>query len=120
MKIITINTDTRKFFKQYLSIIRPLLVPRLSDGELNIIAELLYFNHLYRDIAPSKRGKLVFDYDNKISILDNLDTSMSTLDNTLTSLRKKGYIKGKRFRQDLLIDPKDTFKLGFVFNMKDE
>lgn len=113
------NTDTRKFFKQYLNIIKPLLVPKLSNGELEILAELMYFNHKYKDIDPKMRGKLIFDYDNKIAIVDNLDTSLSTINNAITSLRKKEYLKGTIIKPQLIVEPTEEFKLGFLFNIKD-
>lgn len=119
MKVININTDAKKFFKQYLNIIRPLLVPRLSNGELNILSELLYLNYLHKDVSPGIRGKLIFDYDNKIAIVDSLDSSLSTVNNAITSLRKKGYIAGRELKKDIIVLPNESFKLGFNFTIKD-
>lgn len=120
MRVIEINTDTRKFFKQYLTIIKPLLVPRISNGELNVLAELLYLNHKYRTVDVKVRGKLIFDYDNKIDIVNNLNTSLSTVNNAISSLRKSGYIIGYKIKDSLVIDIDDSFKIGFKFNIENE
>ena len=117
--IVTIDSDTRKFFKQYLNVIKPLLSPKISNGELNILGELLYFNHVYRDIDEKKRGILIFDYDNKMDIIDNLDIPFTSFRNALTSLRKKGYIVNNRLKKELVINPGEQILVGFKFNLND-
>lgn len=117
--IIEIETDARRFFKQYLNIIKPLLVPKISNGELNILGEILYFNHVYRDIDEKKRGILIFDYDNKMDIIESLDIPFSSFRNALTSLRKKGYIVNNKVKKELVINPTDQILVGFNFKLND-
>lgn len=118
--MITIKTNKRKYFKQYLNILKPLLVPKLSNGELNILAELMYLNYKYKNIDVKSRGKLIFDYDSKISIINNLNTSLATLNNVITILRKKNYIKANIINPNLVIDPDINTKLGFHFIIEED
>lgn len=117
-KIIPIDTNIEKFYKLYLYFIRPLLKPHLSKGEINVLGELLYLDYSMRDINPELRGKLIFDYDNRIKIVDSLDISYNTLGNIIMSLRKKDYIKGNKLREDLSFDPSKEFSLEYKFIIK--
>lgn len=114
-KIIPIKTDIDKFFIRYLHIVRPLLKPHLSNGELRVFAELLRINNEYKNIKPELRGKLLFDYDNKIIIMDNLGISYNTLGNIFMSLRKKGYITGNTIKKELAIIPDKEFTISYKF-----
>lgn len=114
-KLIPIKTDIDKFFIRYLHIVRPLLKPHLSNGELNVFAELLRINNEYKAIKPELRGKLLFDYDNKIIIMDRLGISYNTLGNIFMALRKKGYITGNTIKKELAITPGKEFNINYKF-----
>lgn len=116
--IIPIETDIRKFYKQYLNVIRPLLRPHLSTGELNVLAELMHSNYILKDIDPKLREKLVFDYDNVMDITENLNITYPGIQNIFSSLRKKDYLKGKTIKKSLLIEPTKEYKVTFKFNIK--
>jgi len=118
IKDIVISTDIRKFYKQYLNIIKPLLPQHISTGELNLLAELLYFENKYKDLEQSIRSKLVFDHDTKIDIMSNLDISYNTFGNLLSSLRTKDYIKGRIIKQSLLVHPTDSYSINYTFKIK--
>lgn len=91
--IININTNERVFFRQALEIIRHLPpLDSLRTGELDVLGEFMYFNHKFSHIEESLRGRLLFDYDTKQSIADNLNIKSSNLDNIITALRKKNII----------------------------
>jgi len=95
--IITIPTSKTKFFRQGLEIIRhipPLNL--LSNRELDVLAHLLYYDYLYRDIPEDLREKLVFDYEIRVIIRDSIGISEAVLNNLITSIRKKGIITGKK------------------------
>jgi hypothetical protein len=117
-KSITINTDKRKFFRQYLTILKPVLKPHLSNGELNVLGELLYFNNEHKDISLDIRNKIIFDHDTKIDITNNLNISQSTLGNILTSLRKKKYLIDNKFRKGLDIYPGKNIDINYKFNIE--
>lgn len=119
--VIKIDTIPRKFFRQALEVLRN--IPPLSslrNKELDVLAELLYFNDRYSNIPQDLRWKLVFDYDTKMDIITYLDMKDVDLYNILTSLRKKGIIKGRQIDNTFgirLSDPTITF--NFVVNGED-
>ena len=114
---VNINTNRRKFFQQFLRVLRPTLKPYLSNGEMNVLGEILYFNDKYKDIKEDLRKKLIFDYDTKAEIMENLSISANTLANNLTSLRKKAYLDNKTIRKGLDICPKDEFIMKYTFKI---
>ena len=118
--IIPIKTDIKKFYKQYLNIIKPLLNPHLSNGEINVLGELMYLSYRYNSYEDSVKEKMIFDYDSKITIIDNLDTSLGTLNNTIMALRKKGYIKGNSLSNKVMIIPTETHSITFKFEISYE
>jgi hypothetical protein len=94
--VIKINTDNRKYFRQALEIIKTIPpLNTLRNKELDILAELLYFNDKYSNIPEELRWKIVFDYDTKMEIIKYLSINEVDINNILTSLRKKGIIKGR-------------------------
>jgi len=117
---VNITTDKRKFFRQYLNILKPVLKPHLINGELNVLGELLYYNNKYKDIAQKERMKLIFDYDTKVDIVDNLSISPGTLSNIITSLRRKKYLTDKSISKSIIIHPDKEFAFKYIFNIKDE
>lgn len=118
-KEVNITTDRRKFFKQFLFTVRPILKPHLSNGELKVLGELLYFNDKYKEIKPETRSKLLLDYDNKVEMVEALNISLHTLANTFTALRVKGYLKNNTVREDLGIFPEKEYELTYRFKIND-
>lgn len=118
-KEIKIPTDRKKFFRQYVEILKP--VCKLRDREADVLAALLYQSYIRRDINNLiERFKLVFDYDTKITILDDIKMDMAQFRNCLTELRKKQIIgKANVIGPGFLVNPPDdnifSVKYSFVF-----
>jgi hypothetical protein len=94
--VIKINTSGRKYFRQALEIIKTLPpLNRLRNKELDVLSELLYFNDKYSNIPQELRWKIVFDYDTKMEMIKYLGIKDIDMYNIITSLRKKGIIKGR-------------------------
>jgi DNA-binding MarR family transcriptional regulator len=114
-KSIPISTDGRKFFRQYLELINPLI--KLRGKELDVMSELLYYNDKFKDIPEEHRWKLIFDYDVKTEIREKLNLSDASLNNNLSALRKKGILVKNRILKSFLIYPDSTCKLSFIFTI---
>lgn len=120
--VIDINTTERVYFRQALEVIRkipPLDI--LRSGELDVLGEFMYFNYKFSHIEEDLRGRLLFDYDTKQNIADNLKIKSSNLDNVITSLRKKGIITRRASINTYGIkisNPDILFK--FTINKEDE
>jgi hypothetical protein len=120
-KEIKVDTNKKKFFRQFVEILQP--INRVRAREAEVLAELLYQSYLRRDIGDLKdRFKLVFDYDTKIKIQEELKMTTAVFRNCCTQLRKKGIIgKDNVIQQGYLINPpdKDYVTIKFVFKIND-
>lgn len=117
-KNIPIATTENKFFRQYLELINPIL--RLRGKELDVLAELLYYNYKFKNIAKEHRWKLIFDYDTKTKIRTKLELSDASMNNNLSALRKKNVIEANKVKQAYLVYPDNKFSLKFQFNVKSD
>lgn len=118
--IINIPTTKRKFFRQALEIMKAIPpINKLRPKELDVLAELLYYNYIYGHIEENLRGKVVFDYDTKITIREYLDINETNFNNILTILRKKGILIKRSITNDYGINP-DKPNITFKFNLLNE
>lgn len=117
-KVITINTDLRKFFRQYLEVTSPF--HNISPRECDVLAEFMYFNYLYSEYPDKLRRKAVFDYDTRQQMRDQLGiTSQMTFNNYIKHLRKKGAIKGQDISEEFIVKPSKDYALIYNFKIKD-
>lgn len=117
-KNIPIGTTENRFFRQYLELINPIL--KLRGKELDVLAELMYYNNKMKDISEEHRWKLIFDYDTKAKIKNKLSLSDASLNNNLSALRKKHIIVENRIKKAFLVYPDNKFLLKFQFNVKSD
>lgn len=119
-KIININTDIKTVFKHYLFITKPL--NKLRPKEIDVLSLLLYYNYLETPNfkRDEDRWRRVFDYSTKLLIREELQMEDYTLQNVLSSLRKKKVIKDNIIMDYYIpkVDPKNNFQLIFNFNVK--
>lgn len=116
---ININTTERKFYRQLLELLRSFPpLNRCANNELDVLGELLYFNHVYSGLDQTIRNKIIFDYDTRVDICKNLNMNEAVFRNTLTQLRKKGLIKERQliFKMPALTNNK--FVISFTFNIE--
>lgn len=122
-KIANINTTVKKFFRDWLIMTKTF--HKLSKQQIDILALFLYEHYqLKKEVTNEKiLNKILFDYDTKMKIKEEIDTTDASLQNTMTVFRKKGIIvEGKLSK---LFIPKieigsNNFKLIYNFNIIDE
>lgn len=116
---IKINTTGHKFFRQGLEILK-ILPPlnALRARELDVLAEFLYWDHFYRAIDIVTRQKILFDYDTKMAMKENIHIDEQSFNNCLTSLRKKGILKKRSIDTNYGLTPNDDGTASIVFNFK--
>ena len=115
--IIRISTTKRLYFRQVLNLLKgfePL--NKCQPRELDVLAELYYWNYYYKDIPEESRGKLIFDYDTKRAIADYLNIDNAVLDNSLSALRKKNIIVGRKVPKTFNIEFNKSIIFQFVEN----
>ena len=118
-KEVNISTNRRVFFQQYLRVIKPFLKPYLSNGELSVLGELMYYNDKYKDLDPKIKKKLLLDYDTKVDIMNSLKVSPNTLANALTKLRQGGYLVDRELSKVVNIIPEKNLTIKFKFDISE-
>lgn len=118
-----IKTSKKNFFKHWLSLTKPF--HKLRPQEQEVLSLLLYYYFEYKkDISKDNLvWKMVFDYDTKMLMKEELGNMKDVgFQNILSSLRKKEVIQGKQispsFIPNLNKGAKD-FSLIFKFTFND-
>ena len=118
MRKITIKTNQDKFFRQFLDLFRS--IPpfnKLKSRELDILAQLLYYNNLNNDTDIKIRHIIVFSTELRKEMRENLDISVEVFNNNISGLKKHKLVtKDNRlipFLETLYFDK--NFKLEFDF-----
>jgi len=68
---------------------------KLRPKEIELYANLLDINHKYRNIPFKERNTLIFNYDTKIKIADNMGIKLSGIYNILSNLRSLKIIESE-------------------------
>ncbi len=95
VKVATINTNVKSFFYHWVTVTYP--IHKLGKMDKAVLAELLYYRYkLSLEIKQEEFiQKMLFDYDTKLQIANNLGLNRGRFAMILTSLRKQGIITGR-------------------------
>lgn len=119
-KLVKIPVTEKSIFKSYLSLTKP--INKLGPKEIDVLSLLLYYNHIEKPNfkRDEDRWKKVFDYDTKMLIKEELDMKDYSLQNILSSLRRKKVVKNNVVMPYYIPDfgSENTFKLIFQFEIK--
>ena len=74
---------------------------------------------MYRDLKPSIRQHVLFDYDTKQQMADNIGISRFNFLNNISRIRKQGYIRGKKIDPSFIIHPEEDAYILYKFVIKD-
>ena len=115
--IINIHTDERSFYRKALRLLEPFPpFNRLRKRELDVLAELFYYNEVGKSVEYNKRMDMIFSRTVRLDIIKNLDISKDNLNNNLKELRKKGFIEeGNKLTKKLIVRPDHVRELIFRF-----
>ncbi len=122
-KVITIPSNLKKVFEEYLYLTKPL--HGLRPLEIKLIAMFLYYNVQEMDNFKREedRWAKLFSYEVKLQIRDELKLKDHTLQNLLSSLRKKGVIVDNKITPYYVpkVEASTTnFKLIYNFDISHE
>ena len=121
-KVAVIPVDKSQLFYRWLILTRPL--HGLKGNQLKVLAWLLYYHHNYKTNIDNEEvvWKMVFDYDTKAKIKEDVGIQDASFQNVLSILRKKGVIVNNRIVEAYIprleIGAKE-FKLIYHFKIKD-
>ncbi len=119
MRVATIKTNLKDFFYHWVTVTYP--IHKLGKMDRIVLAELLYYHHKISQTITSDEyvQKVLFDYDTKLKMAENAGINQRRFAMILTSLRKKGIIKGKTL--NLAYTPgleKDGKEFTFAYRFK--
>jgi hypothetical protein len=121
------DISIRQFYRKYVELMQPLL--KLRDREIDVFAELLYYNYLKRDTKDIvDRMTLVFNIATRRSIQQHLKVSNIVIQQALGSLRKNRgsedhpfyLIKGIKINEAFIVYPEKEFKMSFKFKITED
>lgn len=121
-KIANLNVTLKDLFFKWLDITKSF--HKLNNQQQQVLALLLYHHYLLKKETTNNKilWKLVFDYDTRMKIKEELEMSDNVFQNILTILRKKKVIIdgeiSKVFIPELDLSTKN-FKVVFNFNIVD-
>jgi len=125
---VEIVTTKEKFFLEYLTLKKPIIdavlsringkKTRLSDVPLRVLAQLLFYNDLYRDqYTEDKKWDIVFSKDVRIIIRKKLDLKEHHLNNYITYLRSIKVLDGKKINKNFIVYANEDRELSFKFKL---
>lgn len=123
IKQANINIQLKDLFLKWLEITSAF--HNLTRQQKRVLSLLLYYHYSFKKEITNKKilWKLVFDYDTKAKVKDELGIKDSVLQNILTKLRKDNIIINNEispaFIPDLEPDSK-VFRILFNFNIINE
>jgi hypothetical protein len=113
LKNIPIKCNDRNFYRYYVELLNPII--KLRKKELDVLANLLYYDNKYKDLEDKIRYKIIFDQDTKLEIREALNLSEASLNNNLSELRKKKIIVNNQISKGYRVYPGEDNKLVFNF-----
>ena len=120
VKNVNINVKLKSLFFKWLSITKPF--HKLPQQESDILALLLFHHYKIKHETTNEKilWKIVFDYDTKMKIKEELNINDNTLQNVLTKLRNKKVIIDNKispvYIPSLELNAKN-FKIIYNFNI---
>ena len=115
-KQVVIKSNRKNFFRYWMTLTRPF--HKLRVKEQDVLALLLFYYYEYKKKINDERlvWKMVFDYDTKIRIKEELNIKDGNFQNLMTSLRKNNAIIHKKY---FMINPAYIPRVSKVTNRFD-
>jgi DNA-binding MarR family transcriptional regulator len=114
-KQVKLDVSLKGFFRNYLEVLKPL--HNITPREADVLSRILYYNFIYSNYEEKVRSKVIFDYDTKAQIREELNMTVHQFLNILKSLRKKGVLKGETINENYKVYPDNPFSVTFQFNI---
>lgn len=121
LKEVNINSDSSKIFRQYLEVVK-IFQPfnKLKRQEIRVLAELLKLEYSLKTVEEENKWKLIFHYDNRLLIRNNLNISVASFNNSLSALRKNNIVVNNIIPSKYLIDFDKGYSLKINFKIADK
>lgn len=121
-KVANINIKLKDLFFKWVEITKPFHY--LTGQQQNVLALFLFHHYNYKqDITNQKiLWKIIFDYDTKMLIKEELNLKDAGFQNIMHQLRKKGIIIDNKINPNFIPSLEEgakNFKIIFNFNIVD-
>jgi|TARA_R110000822_G_scaffold152112_8_gene291359 hypothetical protein len=121
-KVANINIKLKGLFFKWMEITKPF--HKLTNQQQGVLALFLYYHYTYKEEITNQKilWKIIFDYDTKMLIKEELGLKDAGFQNIIHQLRKKGVIKNKRVTSAYIPNLEKqakNFKIIFNFNIVD-
>src|SRR5699024_2608949 len=122
-KVANINIKIKDLFNKWLDITASF--HKLTPQPKEILALLLYYHYQYKKEITNDKilWKIVFDYDTKMKIKEEMGIKDQAIQNALTLLRNKNIIVNNKISEGFIptfSKDSNTFQIIFNFNIIDE
>lgn len=119
-KVATLNIKFKDMLSHWLKVTR--VFNGLTDSEIELLALILFYYFEYKKEITNDTllWKVVFDYDTKMLIKEELDITDQNLQNKLSVLRKKNVIKDNKVLGvyiPTIEEGSSNFKVIFNYNI---
>lgn len=128
-EILQLNTNPKNFFLEYLTIKKPVFEVmltminkrkvKLNPKLMQVFALVMYYNYKYKNLEEDMKWRMVFDYDTKVSIMNDVGINESHLNTYFSILRNIKLLNGKQISKPFIFYPESGFELTFKFNFID-
>ena len=118
---LTIPVNHDNYYRSMLDILKAVEpFSKMRERELDVLSEIMRYNYEYKDIPREDRMIIIFNYNTRARIANNLGISKEVLYNVMKALRDKGFITTTdivdKWEAILGSDP----RVGINFNFKYE
>lgn len=119
IRIANIKTTFKSLFKQWLLLTKSM--HKLTPNEIDVLSLYLYYFYVYKEDIKNEGflWKILFDYETKLKIRDELNIDDGTFQNIMTAFRKKQVIVDNKINPKyipILNTKEKSFKIIFNLN----
>ena len=119
-KVANINIKLKNLFFKWMEITKPF--HKLTGQQQSVLALFLFYHYKYKQEITNQKilWKVVFDYDTKMLIKEELNLKDAGFQNIMHQLRSKGIIKDKKITPAYIPNLEKgakEFKIIFNFNI---
>jgi len=91
-KLIPIPSDDNKIYRQILGVLN--FITRLTDQEIDVLAEIIKLNHEYSALPEDKRARFILSTDMRKDMRNVLDIEEKQFNSLISRLKKKSFMGG--------------------------
>tara|TARA_R110000822_G_scaffold302649_1_gene426918 strand:- start:9760 stop:10143 length:384 start_codon:yes stop_codon:yes gene_type:complete len=119
-KVANINIKIKDLFFKWMEITKPF--HKLTNQQQSVLALFLYYHYKYRQEITNNKilWKVIFDYDTKMLVKEELGIKDAGFQNIMHQLRSKNIIKDNKIVPTYIPSIEDkakNFKIIFNFNI---